>query len=924
MSKQVPSGKPTITQAHNESATSISLQWVPPPSETLHGEFTGYEITYRARTDSESDAVKVTISERSYRDYVIKDLRPFTQYVVSLAVKNPEGIGPNSSLMLLFVLIASLNRAKVPSGKPTITQAHNESATSISLQWVPPPSETLHGEFTGYEITYRSRTDSESDAVKVTISERSYRDYVIKDLRPFTQYVVSLAVKNPEGIGPASTVVVMTDEGVPSAPRNLTVSRTTDKSAELSWLLPLEPNGVVTGFRVYFVTPENLTDYRTVPHTKGDTRVSYPLAALRPFTEYDVWVKAFTWKHEGEPSEHVHFTTDVGGPGPPKILNVTCQPPRSLMMYWQRPAVIFGGLDFYYIYYRDKEVSWEFAEEVPVDTNPDKMVQSMLLTNLTDDVVYEVRVRGAAISLFNREKFHFGNWSKTGYTLVTEDCKSAWDLMATQLPSLHDSRSGAFDVERVLKRFLELEPTLLAGIGSSLAALLLVTLAFFLWRRTVKSHTTRSEAKNGRVPMEIVSNSKSNDGSGLTGNNHTPNNDLSMTERHKNTGNEHQLGTLGPVLSNAIAADKFAEHVAALHANGDEGFYREFQDLQSFSAELEHSAEMAKLPDNKDKNRYQNVVAYDHSLVPLMQSAKVLNTTTGNKSIGGEYINANLVDGWKKPNAFIATQGPLQNTLPIFWQMVLEHNVRTIVMITNLVEHGKNVSFAEPGSHPPQPNAEIEVKQWHFTAWPDHGTPPLSAALLQFVQESLAANPPNAGPILVHCRNPVESRLYYLALHRGKDVASVGKMPYCFVRGGVDTYDCYVTSLSKEEARSLFVEFKCSQKDIEDKHCNKAAIRLPGGTEAISFKLCRSIKIIEPANFVINVLERKFGYRVVSATGDDPTVWTMHRQSTSKLVSQVSSANLLQIKERISPLSSGSLQNLRDHQVATSPPSHLG
>jgi hypothetical protein len=40
---------------------------VPPPSETLHGEFTGYEITYRARSEPESEARRVTITERSYR-----------------------------------------------------------------------------------------------------------------------------------------------------------------------------------------------------------------------------------------------------------------------------------------------------------------------------------------------------------------------------------------------------------------------------------------------------------------------------------------------------------------------------------------------------------------------------------------------------------------------------------------------------------------------------------------------------------------------------------------------------------------------------------------------------------------------------------------------------------------------------------------
>ena len=32
-------------------------------------------------------------------------------------------------------------------------------------------------------------------------------------MQVFTQYLVSLEVENPEGSGPATTVVVMTDEG---------------------------------------------------------------------------------------------------------------------------------------------------------------------------------------------------------------------------------------------------------------------------------------------------------------------------------------------------------------------------------------------------------------------------------------------------------------------------------------------------------------------------------------------------------------------------------------------------------------------------------------------------------------------------------------------------------------------------------------
>lgn len=52
-----PSGKPTITTAHNKSSSSIHISWRPPHPDTIHGEFLGYRITYRPR-DRGEDAFK--------------------------------------------------------------------------------------------------------------------------------------------------------------------------------------------------------------------------------------------------------------------------------------------------------------------------------------------------------------------------------------------------------------------------------------------------------------------------------------------------------------------------------------------------------------------------------------------------------------------------------------------------------------------------------------------------------------------------------------------------------------------------------------------------------------------------------------------------------------------------------------------------
>ena len=72
--------------------------------------------------------------------------------------------------------------------------------------------------------------------------------------------------------------------------------------------------------------------------------------------------------------------------------------------------------------------------------------------------------------------------------------------------------------------------------------------------------------------------------------------------------------------------------------------------------------------------------AYDHSRVVLQPVDGVP---------GSDYINGNYCDGYRKPNAYIATQGPLPETFADFWRMVWEQRSSTIVMLTRLEERSR-------------------------------------------------------------------------------------------------------------------------------------------------------------------------------------------------------------------------------------------
>ncbi|XP_027004874.1 receptor-type tyrosine-protein phosphatase mu-like isoform X6 [Tachysurus fulvidraco] len=259
----------------------------------------------------------------------------------------------------------------------------------------------------------------------------------------------------------------------------------------------------------------------------------------------------------------------------------------------------------------------------------------------------------------------------------------------------------------------------------------------------------------------------------------------------------YQTGQLHP----AIRVADLLQHITQMKCAEGYGFKEEYELNESFFEGQAAPWDSAKKDENRMKNRYGNIIAYDHSRVRLQ-------AIDGEQS--SDYINANYIDGYHRPNHYIATQGPMQETVYDFWRMVWQENTATIVMVTNLVEVGRvkcckywpddteiyrdmKVTLIETqllseyvirtfavekrGAH------EIrEIRQFHFTGWPDHGVPYHATGLLGFIRRVKSKSPANAGPMVIHCSAGAGRTGCFIVIDIMLDMAER--------EGVVDIYNC--------------------------------------------------------------------------------------------------------------------------------------
>ncbi|XP_044303423.1 tyrosine-protein phosphatase non-receptor type 22 isoform X2 [Varanus komodoensis] len=192
----------------------------------------------------------------------------------------------------------------------------------------------------------------------------------------------------------------------------------------------------------------------------------------------------------------------------------------------------------------------------------------------------------------------------------------------------------------------------------------------------------------------------------------------------------------------------------------------------TYKADKIYPTATSEMPENISKNRYKDILPYDHSRVKL-------SLITSDKD--SHYINANFIKGVYEPKTYIATQGPLSTTVVDFWRMVWEYKILIIVMACMEFEMGKKKCeryWVEVDETPIQlgpfsifceaeekrsdyvirtlkvklNDSEIRtVYHFHYKKWPDHDVPSSINPILQLIIEMRCYQAHYDVPICVHC-----------------------------------------------------------------------------------------------------------------------------------------------------------------------------
>ncbi|XP_028833164.1 receptor-type tyrosine-protein phosphatase S isoform X3 [Denticeps clupeoides] len=727
-----------------EQQTSVLVKWQPQApsgsSPVAAATLLGFRLQFGLKNSTPPTSIELPAQQQ---EYVVDNLLPGATYVFSLATKGQAGYGEDTWGEIMVPEYP-------PSGYPLLAEDINATCCSIQFSWEPPDTSVHNGILTGYTLAYKV-TGSEAPPRQLTLPVHQ-TTYTIHGLNPDTVYRIQMCAHTQAGPGPFSpqvqyrTVAFDTD-----VPRNFSVNLATKTSVLLTWEFP-----------------ETSSPYRfTVEYNRQKMEVDARLRKavipnLQPNTSYDFKITS-PEGNMGGLRHRIHAKTS-----PPILIR---RPEVDHSRETETTiTIILPSMDL------RSAIKNIYVVVVPLKRargvikqlkSPDEMDLEELLKDISqkqrDPRQRQVDLRRAYITarftpanlpaFFTLgDQLDYGGFENRALEagqeyvfFILAELNATTGKMFVASPYTDPVMAPDSDPQP-----LDAGDGLIWVVGPVLAVVFIICIVIAILLYKNKPDSKRKDSEPGTKCLlnnaEMMA--------------HHPTDPVEMRRIN--------FQTPGMLSHPPIPISELAEHTELLKANDN---LRLSQEYESVDPGQQFTWEHSNLEVNKPKNRYANVIAYDHTRVILMPIEGIM---------GSDYINANYIDGYRKQNAYIATQGPLLETFGDFWRMVWEQRAASIVMMTRLEEKSRikcdqywpsrgtdtygiiQVTLLDTmelatfcvrtfSLHKSGTNERREVRQFQFTAWPDHGVPEYPTPFLAFLRRVKACNPPDAGPVIAHC-----------------------------------------------------------------------------------------------------------------------------------------------------------------------------
>uniref|UniRef100_A0A8C9F4S0 protein-tyrosine-phosphatase n=1 Tax=Pavo cristatus TaxID=9049 RepID=A0A8C9F4S0_PAVCR len=734
-------GKP-ILSVHQTEENTLLVKWEPPLD--AEGQVMGYRLQFGRKDVDPLATLEFTALEDKY---TAPSIHKGATYVFKLAVKSRAGFGEEAVQELT-------TPEDIPKGYPQILEASNITSMSVQFGWLPPVLAERNGAIVKYTVAYRE-AGSPGNPLEKDLPPSPENSYTLNGLKPNTAYDVKIRAHTSKGPGPYSpTVQYRTFQLDQVLPKNFKVKMVTKTSVLLSWEFPENYNSP-TPYKIQYNGLNVDVDGRTTKKL---------ITNLKPHTFYN-FVLMNRGNSMGGLQQNVAAWTAANMLS--RKPEVTHKPDAdgNVAYFFQ----LFPTLRAYYIVVVPlrKSRGGQFLNPLG---SPEEMDLEEVSVAETADIArlrrrslrhsrqldfpkpyIAARFRSLPTHFVLGDMKHYDNFENRA--LEPGQRYVIFILAVLQEPEAVSATFAASPFSDPIQLdnpdpqpIIDGEEGLIWVIGPVLAVVFIIciVIAILLYKNKRKDSEPRTKC--------LLNNAE------ITP--HHPKDPVEMRRIN--------FQTPGMLSHPPIPVSELAEHTEHLKANDNLKLSQEYESIdpgQQFT--WEHS----NLEVNKPKNRYANVIAYDHSRVILLPIEGI---------VGSDYINANYIDGYRKQNAYIATQGPLPETFGDFWRMVWEQRSATIVMMTKLEEKSRiKCDQYWPGRgtdtygmiqvtlldtielatfcvrtfslHKNGSSEKREVRQFQFTAWPDHGVPEYPTPFLAFLRRVKTCNPPDAGPIVVHC-----------------------------------------------------------------------------------------------------------------------------------------------------------------------------